>query len=155
MKKLLFFLFLSLMTLLNAQNNSIQLIPQPVNMIQSTGSFLLTNTTTVSYNQAESRTIADMLIQRLNVPTGFSLKAQQGKTGIIQLNLNTSTNAELGKEGYILEATTKGVVISANQTAGERRANLRGIRRDNAVPHPRVGRWLCSSSSCSLRWSRC
>ena len=111
-------MFMSFMTLINAQNMPIQLIPQPVSILQSAGSFLLTNATTISYNQPESRKMADMLTQRLNVPTGFSLKAQQGKTGIIQLNLNASPNAELGKEGYVLEVTPKGVVISANQTAG-------------------------------------
>ncbi len=118
MKKCLLFLFMSFMTFLNAQNNPIQLIPQPVSIVQSAGSILLTNATTISYNQPESRRMADMLTQKLNVPTGFTLKAQQGKTGIIQLNINASPTAELGKEGYILEVTPNGIVISANQTAG-------------------------------------
>ena len=118
MKKLFLFFFLTFISFINAQNNSLQLIPQPVDIKQSTGSYLLSNATTISFNKPESRTVADMLTQRLNTPTGFSLKAQQGKTGVIQLNINASPNAELGKEGYTLEATTKGVVISANQTAG-------------------------------------
>jgi hexosaminidase len=46
------------------------------------------------------------------------LKAQQNKTSEIQLNLNDTPNQLLGKEGYVLEATPKGMVISANQTAG-------------------------------------
>lgn len=119
MKKLfLFFLFLTSMQMLNAQTNSIHLIPQPVDLKASTGVYPLTNATTISFDKPESRTTADMLAQRLNAPTGFSLKAQQGKTGAIQLNINTVPNAELGNEGYTLEASPKGVVITANQTAG-------------------------------------
>lgn len=118
MKKLSLFLFLTAMTMLKAQNNAINLIPQPVEIKTTTGSYTLTSASTISYDKAESQKVADMLVQKLNAPTGFSLKAQQGKLGAIQLNLNASPNAELGKEGYILESTPKGVVIFANQTAG-------------------------------------
>ena len=117
MKKIYLYLFLTSMTMLNAQN-TINLIPQPVDIKTASGAYQLTNTTTISFDKAESRTVAEMLTQRLNAPTGFSLKAQQGKSGAIQLNINATPNTELGKEGYTLEATTKGVVISANQTAG-------------------------------------
>jgi len=48
----------------------------------------------------------------------LALKTQEGKTGMIQLNLNDTPNAQLGKEGYTFESTPKGVIISANQTAG-------------------------------------
>lgn len=119
MKKLfLFFLLLTSMKMLNAQTNVIHLIPQPVDLKASTGVYPLTNATTISFDKLESRTTAEMLAQRLNAPTGFSLKAQQGKTGAIQLNINTVPNAELGNEGYTLDASPKGVVITANQTAG-------------------------------------
>ena len=118
MKKLFFFLSFLISTMVQAQNNVINLIPQPVDIQPATGVYVLTNATTISYDKPESRAVADMLTQRLKAPTGFSLKAQQGKSGVIQLNLNTKPNAELGKEGYTLEATPKGVVVSANQTAG-------------------------------------
>lgn len=118
MKKLFLFLSFLIPTMVQAQNNVINLIPQPVDIQPTTGVYVLTNATTISYDKPESRVVADMLTQRLNAPTGFSLKAQQGKSGAIQLNLNATPNAELGKEGYTLEATPKGVVVSANQTAG-------------------------------------
>jgi len=59
-----------------------------------------------------------MLLQKLNTSTGFGLKAVQGNKGSIQLNLNSTPDQKLGKEGYTLISTTKGVVISANQPAG-------------------------------------
>jgi len=103
---------------LNAQNTPLNLIPQPVEVSQNAGSFTLTAKTTISYNKADANGVAEMLVQKLSVPTGLALKAQEGKTGMIQLNLNDTPNAQLGKEGYTFESTPKGVVISANQTAG-------------------------------------
>ena len=118
MKKRLLFLLLLSISLVNAQNNPINLIPQPVEMQQSAGSFTLSKATTISFNKPEARKVADMLTQKLNTSTGFSLAAQQGKSGMIQLNLNDAPNTQLGNEGYVLEATTKGVVITANQAGG-------------------------------------
>ncbi len=103
---------------LNAQNTPLNLIPQPVEVSQSAGSFALTAKTTISYNKADASRVAEMLVQKLSVPTGLTLKTQEGKTGMIQLNLNDTPNTQLGKEGYTFESTPKGVVISANQTAG-------------------------------------
>ena len=118
MKKRLLFLFLLSTSLVNAQNSLISLIPQPVEMQQTAGSYTLSKATTISFNKPDARKVADMLTQKLNMPTGFALAAQQGKSGMIQLNLNEAPNATLGNEGYTLEATTKGVVITANQVGG-------------------------------------
>ena len=118
MKKLFLFFALLSISFINAQNNPIQLIPLPVEIKQSTGTYLLSNAATISYNKPESRNVADMLNQKLTAPTGYTFKVQQGVAGAIQLNINSSPNAEIGKEGYILEVTPRGVVISANQTAG-------------------------------------
>ena len=118
MKQIIIYFLLFSFFMAQAQTNSIQLIPQPVDLKPMTGVYVLTNSTSVSYDKPESSNVANMLTQRLNVPTGFSLKAQQGKAGAIQLNLNAVKNTELGDEGYTLEATPKGVIIAANQTAG-------------------------------------
>ena len=118
MKKQFIFFFLTICTMVQAQTNAVQLIPKPVELQLATGVFTLTNATTVSYDKPESQAIANILTQRLNTPTGFSLKAQSGKTGIIRLNINAQPNAELGNEGYTLDATPQGVTIAANQTAG-------------------------------------
>ncbi|HXA01884.1 MAG TPA: family 20 glycosylhydrolase [Cytophagaceae bacterium] len=118
MKNLLSFLLLLTNSCVKAQDNPIQLIPQPVEIQQSTGSYVLSNSSTIGYDKALGKVAAEMLAQRLSTPTGFGLKAQQSKTSEFQLNLNDIPDQLLGKEGYILEATPKGVVISANQAAG-------------------------------------
>ncbi len=102
----------------NAQNNTINLIPQPVEMQQLNGTFSLQNGQTVGFSTAEARGVAEMLVQKLNAPTGFGFKTQQGKSKAIQLSLNEVANEKIGKEGYILSATPNGVVITANQVAG-------------------------------------
>ncbi|MVM37542.1 family 20 glycosylhydrolase [Spirosoma sp. HMF3257] len=96
----------------------INLIPQPVSVQPQPGVFTLTRATTIHYNQADAKEVADMLSQRLNTPTGFGLAAKPGKTGKIQLNLSETPNAQLGQEGYMLDASSKGVVITANRPAG-------------------------------------
>jgi len=53
------------------------LIPQPVEIQQSAGSYVFTNASAIGYDSQESRKTAEMFAQKLNVPTGFSIKAQQ------------------------------------------------------------------------------
>lgn len=118
MKNLLLIALLLAFFTAKAQNNPINLIPQPVSIEKQNGSFLLKNGQSISFNKAEARTVAEMLAQKLSTPTGFLLKAQEGKSGAIQLNLNEIANEKLGQEGYQLNATSSGVIISANQTAG-------------------------------------
>jgi len=118
MKKLvLLLLFFSLATVYG-QNPAIQLIPQPVEIQQSDGSFVLTKTSTIGFDSQESRKIAEMLSQKLNLSTGFSFKPQQDKAGSIQFDLNKVPVALIGKEGYTLVSSPRGVVITANAPAG-------------------------------------
>ncbi|GAB3754381.1 beta-N-acetylhexosaminidase [Spirosoma pomorum] len=110
--------FLALcVSIANAQA-PIHLIPQPVRMQAQKGTFALSKSTSIQYNQAAGKVAADLLAQQLNTPTGYSIKPKEGKSGAIQLNLNATPNAQLGAEGYSLSATPKGVVITANQPAG-------------------------------------
>ena len=118
MKQILFILFLLALNLVQAQNSNINLIPQVVKLEQHKGSFTLTKDASVSFNKAESRSIAEMLVQSMKGATGFTMKTAQGMKGSVQLNLNTVTDKQLGNEGYTLTSTTKGVVITANQNAG-------------------------------------
>jgi len=118
MKKLvLLLLFFSLATVYG-QNPVIQLIPQPVEIQQSDGSFVLTKTSTIGFDSQQSRKIAEMLSWKLNLSTGFSIKPQQDKAGSIQFNLNKVPVTLIGKEGYTLVSSPKGVVITANEPAG-------------------------------------
>jgi hexosaminidase len=102
----------------NGQNNSIHLIPQPVELRQTEGYYTITKATSISFNQPGGRKTAERLAQKLNTPTGFKLMAQQGKKGSIRLIINEAADPQLGSEGYTIESTSKIVIISANQPAG-------------------------------------
>ena len=118
MKKLfLLLLFFSFVTVYG-QNPANELIPQPAELQLSEGSFLLTNTSTIGFDSQESRIVAEMFSQKLNLSTGFSIKPQQDKAGSIQFNLNKVKIAQIGKEGYTLISSPNGVVITANEPAG-------------------------------------
>lgn len=118
MKKLVFLLFFFSLAMVYGQNPAIQLIPQPVEIQQSDGSYALIKTSTIGFDSQESGKIAEMLCEKLNLSTGFSFKPQEDKTGSIQFNLNKVPLTQIGKEGYTLVSSPKGVVISANATAG-------------------------------------
>ena len=106
-------LCLLVFTLANAQNKPLQIIPQPVDMKLQSGFFALTKSTTVSFDQPTSEKVSQLLVHRLTTATGFSFKLFQGKTGSIQLNLNTLPDQTLGDEGYTLVSTTKNLAIKA------------------------------------------
>ena len=118
MKKLALFLLFCSLTVVYGQKSVLQLIPQPVEIQQSDGNYSLTKASTISFDNPESRKIAELLSQKLNAATGFSTKPEKSTKGSIQLNLNKMTVAQIGKEGYTLVSTANGVVITANGTAG-------------------------------------
>lgn len=118
MQKILSFLLLLSVVSLKAQQKSIHIIPQPVELQQLSGYFTLTKSSVIAYKQPESRSVAEMLAQKLSVATGFSLSAKQATAGAIHLHLNKIANPQLSKEGYLLEVMPLGVKITANQPAG-------------------------------------
>jgi hexosaminidase len=118
MKKVILGFILMIELSAMGQIGMISVIPQPVDVRILTGSWTLTSGAVVSYNKPEGKAVADMLVKRLNRPTGFALLAKQGASGNLQLNLNSADDQSIGKEGYILAVSPKGVVISANTLAG-------------------------------------
>jgi len=105
-------------TSVRAQNHNINLIPEPVEMKPSSGVYQLTRSSMVSYNQAAAKNVAEMLVQKLNTPTGFSLRAREGNSGSIRLNLDKKNHSVIGKEGYTLTVSPRGIIITANEPAG-------------------------------------
>jgi hexosaminidase len=118
MKKLLFLILFMATANAYGQNNGIGLIPQPVEIKQSSGLFRLTASAKISYNAAEVRSVADMLARKIGIATGFSIKSVQGNSGTIQLNINKTADPKIGNEGYELTVTPKNIIISANGPAG-------------------------------------
>jgi hexosaminidase len=118
MKKLLliaiFFAFYSAY----GQDSGMSLIPQPVEIKQSAGSYIITKSSTIGFENQSCQKIAEMLTEKLNLATGFGIKAAQTKSASIQFILNKSMVPQIGKEGYTLISSSSGVVISANEPAG-------------------------------------
>lgn len=104
------------------QNTStpISIIPEPVQMVQNAGVFVLPSTITIEAPiQPAVKTTLDFLQQRLTVATGYKvLFGNQMPTAVIKLVLNKSADAAIGNEGYHLNISTANITIVANQPAG-------------------------------------
>ena len=117
-KKLILFVLLLSFAKVYGQDLPINIIPQPVQIQKRDGSFQLTGSSSISFNNAECRNIAELLAKKLKTPTGFSISTVQSISGSIQLNLNKVPVEKIGKEGYTLVSSSKEVVITANKPAG-------------------------------------
>ena len=118
MKKLILLVLIFAVTRTFGQNQELNLIPQPVQIQQSAGDYVLTGATTIGFDSQAARPTAEMLAAKLNTATGYSFKAQQNSSGAIQFNLNKVPVAQIGKEGYTLVSGPQGVTITANEPAG-------------------------------------
>lgn len=121
MHRFLTLLFVLIAATVHAQNTPVHLIPQPVEVKPMLGLFTLTKATTISYDSPALASMADELAQKLNIPTGFTLKVRPGKAtplNHIHLSLSSVDNPVLGPEGYTLNVSPKGAVLSANQAGG-------------------------------------
>ena len=95
MKQFLYLLLLLALTTAQAQNNTLNLIPQPVEIKQSNGFYTLTKSTTVGYNKSEGRDVSEKLAQKLNTATGFKISVSQAGKSKIQLSLNAVPDPKL------------------------------------------------------------
>jgi len=118
MKKLLCLILLLITVISSGQTSKISLIPQPAEIQQSAGIFRLSGSSVVSYNAPEAGSVAEMLALKINIPTGFSIKAHQGNAGSIQMIINKTPVEKIGNEGYNLTVSTNNIVIAANTAAG-------------------------------------
>lgn len=97
---------------------AINLIPQPVELKESQGAFVLTSASTIGYDDPAAKTVADMLAGKLRIPTGYALSAGQRSDASIQFRLSRSADQQLGREGYTLTSSPNAIVITANEPAG-------------------------------------
>ncbi len=118
MKNFLILLFILSFSFAFGQVADIHVIPQPVHVERLTGEYVLTKDALIGYNKPEAKHVADMLAAKLNTPTGFHLNEEESKKGTIQLDLNKKEDTQIGDEGYLLESSPQGVIITANKPAG-------------------------------------
>lgn len=118
MKNILFFCLFLALSFVQAQNSTMNLIPQPVEVKAGKGMFTLTKAATVGFNNIECRNVAEMLAQKLRTATGYTIQVNKANKSAIQLNILPVPDLQLGSEGYFLAGTPNGIVISANKPAG-------------------------------------
>jgi hexosaminidase len=117
---LLFLSLLSFKTFSQTSDKPIAIIPQPVNMVKSAGQFSMPATVTIgASSSAEVAPVTAYLKRKISAATGKSVFLL-GSTSFttIKLVLNPTENTAIGKEGYQLNVTPKGIVIKANAAAG-------------------------------------
>lgn len=97
------------------------IIPLPVSMQVLSGQFFLTPETNLVYpaGNEEIKKIAEYLNQLVFKSAGFQLKlSDSDKQEKKSIQLLTGEFPDIGKEGYILKSSRKGVQISANEPNG-------------------------------------
>lgn len=123
MKKLLGFLCLSAIafhSFSQTKDGGIAIIPEPVTLTKKAGEYVLPKRVViVSSTQPEMKQVITLLRERLSIPTGAKVTVlNSSQIASVRLILNKKTDTVLGKEGYRLAVTKKGIFIRANEPAG-------------------------------------
>lgn len=125
MKRLTFLLFLStFLFFTNCTNKKTEpkipdIIPHPVNVKLTNGSFLLDAETKLVYPDHEpTKKIAGWFNEWIKLPTGFELKTGDRSDSKNVILFELVGDKELGPEGYELEVTKKQILIRANAANG-------------------------------------
>jgi hexosaminidase len=108
----------------SAQSTEISIIPRPVQLEKTTGSFSISKATTIMVENPdpESLRVARMFADRIQTAGGMSLKVVETKKYVahkdVILFTTTGSDATLGKEGYQLSVSRDNVKIMAPTAAG-------------------------------------
>ncbi|WP_413999052.1 beta-N-acetylhexosaminidase [Flavobacterium sp. W1B] len=103
----------------NDKNRTVNIIPEPVSMQISEGRYIIDRAASIYFNSkdAELSKHAGFLSTAIESLSGIKLKkAVSANKAAIQLVISKSD--VIGKEGYNLRVTEKGIVISANTDKG-------------------------------------
>jgi hexosaminidase len=124
MKKVILLLSGSLITLLSfsqAVKNTPSIIPEPVSVITKPGKFILPRHVIIQAgNSAGIALVTTYLKNKLTVSTGalVTIKTTSATPASIKLLIIPKADTSLGKEGYHLTVSAKGIIIKANEPAG-------------------------------------
>ena len=112
-------LLVSVMTIAQTNSQKISLIPLPVSLQETGGSFTLPgNIVVASNNQSpEVLQVIKQFSDKISTATGYKVQTG-GNLPTISFNIHNKPDTVLGNEGYHLTVTDKDISISANQPAG-------------------------------------
>ena len=106
------------MILLHTVSFGADIIPKPVKYEPNGEKFVFTSETKILY-KGDLKSVADLLASALSPATCLDLKAESSsKPEKNSIFISIDTDSKLPKEGYKMEVTSKGVVISAKDGAG-------------------------------------
>ncbi|TDE03254.1 glycoside hydrolase family 20 protein [Flavobacterium hiemivividum] len=116
MKKIILAALLLPCLLLAQQKVSI--IPQPVSIQIDKDSFIIDNTTTISFKKSDKdlKAVADFLSAGISKISGINLSQNKGKGKKIEFKISPTEG--IGEEGYLLNVTPSEVRITANTNKG-------------------------------------
>ena len=100
-----------------AYNQGINIIPQPLSLVQQDGHFKLNNKTVFFAPTAEAKIIAEFFASKLQLSTGFSFALAEKESGN-SISLLIDENIQVNDEGYTLAVTDKSAVIKAKTAQG-------------------------------------
>lgn len=116
------FLILSAVIMLTGAavaQRKISIIPEPVSIQQTNGSFKLPQSISIQApSGTEVKPVTDFLQSKLTKATGYVAGVGSASNASIRLVLNSSAEQEIGDEGYKLSVTPNAVTITANKPAG-------------------------------------
>ena len=107
-------------TIFSQTARKIAIIPEPVSIQQSKGTFTLpTKISIYASNPQVLKQSVGVLNRHFKTAVGQSASSgTSSAVSTISLQLNSSSNSTLGKEGYTLSVTPKNITIKANEAAG-------------------------------------
>ncbi|MGN6803120.1 MAG: beta-N-acetylhexosaminidase [Ginsengibacter sp.] len=101
-------------------NDSIAIIPKPLQMQVHNGHFVLNNSTAISANSSNKEVdeTIEWFIKKIATSTGYHLSNHKSSKNDIELQLNKKADTSLHDEGYTLNVTPSKVTVVANKPAG-------------------------------------
>jgi hexosaminidase len=101
-------------------STGIAIIPEPVKITTHTGKYLLPKTIIIQSGTTEGiNSVLDLLKKRFSTATGKIINVKRlAPNAAIKLIIAKKIDTVIGKEGYYLSVKTKGITITANETAG-------------------------------------
>lgn len=99
---------------------SINLIPQPVSLVQHPGQFEMNKNTSVyiNANDAEAKEVVDLFVTQLRAVTGYSISHQHDNATSNVLVFNIEANATDNNEAYNITVDDNKVEVTAASVAG-------------------------------------
>jgi len=111
--------FATLASFSQTTDTAIALIPEPISLTRSSGSFTLPQQVTIAAPGTSLAGVATYLKDHISTPTGLPVSVNAtDQNATIKLVLNKKAAGTLGAEGYQLSVTPTGVTITANAPAG-------------------------------------